>query len=396
MHKIEGMLARLFLMFGSVLFACVTIELASRYYLWHIASEDRFKEFASISQIKDRYGDDFFIRSNTDGSADAMFLSPHHYLGYFPTPNLQIGENRHNSLGFRGEEISVRKGADKYRIALVGGSTTYSTGVEDYRHSYPYQLEEYLHENGYESIEVINAGVGAYTTYNSLINIQFRVLPLQPDLIIIYQGINDVEARLVYPHSEYLGDNSGFLAPFVSDTIMPEIWQYSTALRILGIRAGYMKPHSDVDWHRRPMAASSMRSEFRSQWVRGIYPSGIFAEVSVMEILETNTPVHFERNLRNMIAVADTFEAKTLLVTFVTSTEFNSPTVASDEYIFALAQHNEVTRNVADSTVAELFDMAKIFPDDPLLYTDGAHMNKEGNRLRAQLIGNFIINRFLP
>ena len=325
-----------------------------------------------------------------------MFLSPHHYLGYFPTPNLQIGENRHNSLGFRGEEISVRKGADKYRIALVGGSTTYSTGVEDYRHSYPYQLEEYLHENGYESIEVINAGVGAYTTYNSLINIQFRVLPLQPDLIIIYQGINDVEARLVYPHSEYLGDNSGFLAPFVSDTRMPEIWQYSTALRILGIRAGYMKSHSDVDWHRRPMAASSMRSEFRSQWGRGIYPSGIFAEVSVMEILETNTPVHFERNLRNMLAVADTFEAKTLLVTFVTSTEFNSSTVASDEYIFALAQHNEVTRNVADSTVAELFDMAKIFPDDPLLYTDGAHMNKEGNRLRAQLIGNFIINRFLP
>ena len=115
-----------------------------------------------------------------------------------------------------------------------------------------------------------------------------------------------------------------------------------------------------------------------------------------MEILETNTPVHFERNLRNMIAVADTFEAKTLLVTFVTSTEFNSPTVASDEYIFALAQHNDVTRNVADSTVAELFDMAKIFPDDPLLYTDGTHMNKEGNRLRAQLIGNFIINRFLP
>ncbi len=140
---------------------------------------------------------------------------------------------------------------------MVGGSTTYSTGVDNYRHSYPYLFEKYIHGKGIDHVEVINAGVGGYDSYRNLINILFRVLPLQPDLLVIYQGFNDIDPRLVYPYSDYLGDNSGYIAPFVSDTVMPEIWEYSSALRILGIRAGLTKSHSAVDWHRRSPATSA-------------------------------------------------------------------------------------------------------------------------------------------
>ena len=69
-------------------------------------------------------------------------------------------------------------------------------------------------------MEVINGGVGGYSSYQTLMNIQFRVLPLNPDLIVIYQGYNDIHTRFVYPNSSYLGDNSGYVALYNSNTVM--------------------------------------------------------------------------------------------------------------------------------------------------------------------------------
>lgn len=392
MKRSELILARLFLVSMSVLAGLVLIEALANHYLWNIASKEEFNLLASINQIKQRYGDDFFIRS--DGVNGSKFTT-HPYLGYRLTPNLKSGNNRHNSLGFRGEEFTIAKPQDTYRIVAVGGSTTYSNGVNDFRGSYPAQLETYLAEAGYDQVEVINAGVGGYSSYHSLINIEFRVLPLEPDLIIIYQGYNDIHTRFVYPFSSYLGDNSGHVAPFVSDTVMPPIWEYSTALRILGVRAGLSKSHIAVDWHRDGPAQTSVGKAFRGQWRTGTYPSGFFADVSAMDILKNNPPIHFERNLNSMIAVAKQQDVDVLLLTFATSTEFNSVYVASEEYMFALAQHNDVTRDTASATETRLFDLAAVFPEDPSLFTDGRHMTLDGNRVRAQLIGDFIISEFL-
>ena len=69
--------------------------------------------------------------------------------------------------------------------------------------------------------------------------------------------------------------------------------------------------------------------------------------------------------------------------------------VASEEYIFALAQHNDLTRSIAESTGTSLFDMQAAFPDDQSLFTDGRHMYRDGNHVRAQLIGDFVIREFL-
>ena len=391
MNRIEGLFARLGVAVVAACVALALVETAATYYLWNVASEEDFLHLASINQIKARYGDDFFIDSK--GHKGFLF-TPHHYLGYRLTPNYARGTNRHNALGFRGEEISFTKPDGVYRIVAVGGSTTYSVDVDDFRESYPHYLAERLTSAGM-GVEVINAGVGGYSSYQNLINIQFRILPLQPDLLIIYQGINDIHPRFVYPFSAYRGDNSGYVAPFVSHAIMPDIVEYSTALRIAGIRWGFTKPHTAIDWHRHTAAQNSHRDRFLRQWRQSLYPSGIFTEVSAMEMLRNNPPIHFERNLRHMIAAADAHDVDVLLLTFVTSPSFDDPVVASDEYKYALAEHNEVTRRLAASTSASLFDLSAAFPDDPALFTDGRHMTAEGNRVRARLIGAFVIDEFL-
>ena len=42
-----------------------------------------------------------------------------------------------------------------------------------------------------------------------------------------------------------------------------------------------------------------------------------------------------------------------------------------------------------------LFDLETVYPADRSLFSDGRHMTVEGNRIRAQLIGDFIIGEFL-
>lgn len=396
--SVESLLAKIFLILASLLICVIAIELLARFYLWNIASEEDFRLLASITQIKERYGEDFFIQ---DVDSRQLSWSPHHFLGHYPTPNYKHGENMHNSLGYRGEEFSVSKPAGTFRIVTIGASTTYSIDVQDYKNSYPRLLEQYLRESGFEHVEVINAGVVAYTSYQNLINVQFRALPLQPDLIIVYQGFNDIPERFVYPYSRYLGDRSGSVEASNTDIFMPDILEYSTALRILGIRIGQTASHSSIEWHFNQRPRDYPDREFSRQTNRGIYPSGIFEEVSVADMLENNPPVHFERNLVNLVAVTSSHQVKLILVTMVLDDDFHESAgsrknlkFSTDEYVQANGQHNEVTRSIAALTGTPLLDLAALFPDDHTLFTDALHMNESGNAKRAQIIGDFVIGQY--
>lgn len=399
MSRIERIVARLTLVVVSVIIVFVMIEAAANYWLWNIATVDDFWAYASVNQIRSRYGGEFSV---VDHDRDIRGHLPHHYHGYIPAPNFQRGENRHNRLGFRGDDFSAQKPDGTYRIIAVGGSTTYSSAVEDYRDSYPNLLNDYLHRVGFDSIEVINAGVSTYSSYDNVINLSFRVLPLAPDLIILLQGFNDINTRFVYPSARYLGDNSGTVAPAISDRFMPGIWEYSTYLRILAVRAGYIHSHGDMDLYANRRAQSNYQPEFKRQIHAGIYPSGIFEEVSAEKMLADNPPTHFQRNLVTMLGIAQSHNVDVLLITMPLSRDFHARTgyewgkfYTSDVYVSAMAHHNNITRRIAESTETPLFDLAIEFPDDPSLLTDGLHMNAAGNRVRAQLIGDFVIREFL-
>ncbi len=397
-RTVESLLSKTFLIAASLLVCIIAIELLARFYLWHVVSVEDFRRYASFAQVKDRYGDDFFVQNEETSHRS---WSPHYFLGFYPTPNHQVGANMHNSLGFRGREFAVSKPDNTYRVATLGGSTTYSSGVDDFELSYPSLLEKYLHRSGFNAVEIINAGASGYTSHQNLINMQFRVLPLLPDLIIVYQGFNDIQARFVYPSSRYLGDRSGSLRPFVQEIRMPDFAEYSTALRILGIRLGVTASHSALDWHLLSRPNSYVGDIFIHQMQLGTYPSGIFKEFSAAEILQNNPPVHFERNTEHMIALADHNNVNIVLVTIALDEDFHETSGVStrrintsDEYISALAQHNELTRNIGAQFNTPVLDIEEIFPDDHTLFTDGLHMTEKGNRARAQLIGDFVIRQF--
>lgn len=378
------LLQNLFLSLLSVTVALLVFEVGTQIYVGHVASNDDFLKYASLRQLKER------------SVGGLPLITPHRYLGYYPTPNYVAGPNRHNSLGYRGDEIDIPKPSGEFRIVCLGGSTTYTGKVGDYRKTYPYRLGQLLRQEGYSHARVINGGVSGWNSRETLINFQLRVLDLEPDLIIVYHGINDVHPRLVWPSDAYRGDNSGGRAPMQPSLFMPSPLEYSALYRFVMVRSGAMRPHSSFERTVDLTPDTYYGDNFHLQARQGRYPQGLFLKVSVMDMLDANPPVYFERNLRNLVALAQSHEVETVLSSFAYSPRFpNEPRVASAEYQRALAEGNEVVRRVAETTPAHYFDFAANFPEKKDLWTDGRHVNEQGALLKARHFVHYLLQQQL-
>ncbi|MCE7993731.1 MAG: SGNH/GDSL hydrolase family protein [Roseivirga sp.] len=319
-------------------------------------------------------------------------FSPHRYLGYYPTPDWKKGKNAHNALGFRGEEIFEPKPEETFRIVCIGGSTTYTSAVEDYHESYPYLLQQELIQRGIKGVEVINSGVGNWSSWESLINLQLRIMDLDPDLLIIYHSTNDIQSRIVWPPENYTGDNSGRristyadLAPGWKDVL----FENSNILRILSIKLAWKTPNVVLE-RLDPSPETYHLPEFIRQLNDGSYPSGIFREVSLAKMLETNRPVYFRRNLTNMIDLAKNQGVGVVISTFAHCTGFENEFSDSPEYTLAYKEHNQIIKEIAIAKEIPCLDLANLFPANMEFYTDGRHVNEKGSRLKAKIFADFL------
>jgi len=97
-----------------------------------------------------------------------------------------------NSRGFRGREIPAAKGV-AYRIVALGASTTFGVTLNREDRPWPVQLEQLIQERlrPTRPVQVINAGVPGYRLDQNLYRFPTEILPLKPDLLISYHGINN-------------------------------------------------------------------------------------------------------------------------------------------------------------------------------------------------------------
>jgi lysophospholipase L1-like esterase len=95
-----------------------------------------------------------------------------------------------NSIGLRSAEISEKE-ENEYRILSLGESSTFGAGVADWE-TYTHLLQNDLQQKVTKiKIKTINAGVAAYSSFQSLKYLELRGLKLEPDMIIFYHEVND-------------------------------------------------------------------------------------------------------------------------------------------------------------------------------------------------------------
>ncbi|OGY17679.1 MAG: hypothetical protein A2900_05960 [Candidatus Chisholmbacteria bacterium RIFCSPLOWO2_01_FULL_50_28] len=107
---------------------------------------------------------------------------------------------RFSSVGTRGEEITIPKPLDTYRILLLGDSTTAAINV-NYEDAFGEKLERLLQLTfPNKTIEVVNAGVPSYSGLLEYLYLRERGLTLEPDLVITNFNSTDVHDDARYFH----------------------------------------------------------------------------------------------------------------------------------------------------------------------------------------------------
>ncbi len=364
----------------------ICLEVAFQIFISGFAGREHFSRYASLEHYRKRTGGDQWWFG---------LLTPHRYLGYTLVPGLVDGKNRHNSLGFRGEEIPIPKPKNEFRIVCIGASTTYSIMVPEYALSYPALLEKELRNKGFGNVRVVNAGVPAWTSYENLVSYLFRVQEIEPDLIIVKEAFGDVVCRLVWPPDAFKSDNSGCLAPNMAPRRIP-FYEESALARVLLIESGHLLPASAMSQSVYNQAVSHHFIEFAEQRFGGTYPSGIFKSVPVSRMFEASTTRFFRRNIEDLVSLARANGVKTVIMTFPYSDSLTAY-FGVPGFKEAVDQHNDIIRNVSAGKGHPLIDMAALFPRETEYWSpDGIHANHKGTALEAKTVARFLIeNRIL-
>jgi lysophospholipase L1-like esterase len=113
-------------------------------------------------------------------------------------PNQSTDSITINGLGFRGAEFFTIKPPDTYRIFMVGGSTMFGAGATSDETTIPGYLQQLLNEKDFGfDIEIINSGIQGADSNTESNLIERKLVRFSPDLIIIYDGWNDLRANNV-------------------------------------------------------------------------------------------------------------------------------------------------------------------------------------------------------
>ncbi len=86
-----------------------------------------------------------------------------------------------------------------YKIVTLGGSTT-DGGYAMLIKPWPLLLYEQLN---CKEVTIYNAGVSGYVSGQELIRLVRDVLPLKPDMVLVYDGVNDSGGNVVFPEEPY-------------------------------------------------------------------------------------------------------------------------------------------------------------------------------------------------
>ncbi len=106
-----------------------------------------------------------------------------------------------NAHGFRGPELRSGSNASRLRILCLGDSITFGYGVGD-DEPFPRQLEHLFRKaSPHRDVEVINAGVQRYFTYQEIDFLRTKGLQLRPDIVVLVVYSNDLGVR---PSGDYL------------------------------------------------------------------------------------------------------------------------------------------------------------------------------------------------
>jgi hypothetical protein len=298
-----------------------------------------------------------------------------------------------NSLGFRGGELLRPKPRDEFRVFLVGGSTAECMVLGDAEALHG-ALERRLRERAPGRLfRVYNAGKSGDKSYDHVALVTQRLVHLQPDLVLVLAGVNDLRAAVYgadYLHlagSRAVAYSLGTLTKFAATEFQLP-------------RGLYALLHRRTERER--LEELNMVTDYRAKVALGT------GQPSTDQPPRTDLPP-YEAHLRTL---AGTGQAHGFGVVFMTqATTWNSPEPDAARWHWltylnglryredlldaALEDYNGVMRRLGAEGQGAVFDLVKALPKSRDVFYDDAHFTGAGARKAGTLAADFLIERGL-
>ena len=326
---------------------------------------------------------------------------PHPFLQVMASSLVAV--NRH---GFRGDPIELHKAPRTFRIFTLGGSTTLGIGTPSYEDTYPFKLQTMLRQRYPDvTIEVQNAGNAWYTTAHLLIDYQLLVRQFEPDLIVVFEAINDLYRSFSPPwwavgefrpdYSHYLGPYIRFLGPDVGLRASASGWSVSDLLVWRRLREDLLGEPSPYRFD----AANfrKLRSRLRPRTVttfRSLDSYRNYYELLIRNIQADRRPVIMasQASIYSEALPPEVRDSLFFAHVFCAENGFY-PTMES--MMSAMRTFNAAAQALADAKDVPFLDFDRAVPKTRAYFSDDVHLTAAGNEILARMVFDWIVGHSL-
>jgi hypothetical protein len=309
-----------------------------------------------------------------------------------------------NDYGFRGPPVPFARQPRTVRIAFIGASTT--VGNHYFPYSYPEFVGNWLNMWAASRkldvrFEILNAGRESITSSDNVAIVRDEVLPLQPDLLVYYEGANQFDLHTLVPD---VPDSAG-MAAVAGDHCPSQPVGGRTAEASAGWLAS-LESESALARRVQALLAARNPAEGGGEWPKKdytlVWPKGV--DERDPDITRSDLPVHVPTILHDLDAIraaGNAAGAELVLASFVwlvkdgmvlhpirhrSILEYLNQGYAPFRYrdLERLAAfENRVFAKYAHAHDLGFIDVARLMPFDPDLFIDAIHNSYAGERLRA-------------
>ncbi len=289
-----------------------------------------------------------------------------------PVAGFSRGHVHVNSLGFRGDELSVRKAPGTLRVAFLGASTTWCAEVSSNEAVWAHLVAADL-RRAFAPVQVdyVNAGVPGYTMESILNALKNRVAPLDPDVIVIYEASNNLTGEM----------------------------------RHLAVRQGIIpsEQFQDVSWP----ARYSLLWHLAEKNLKLLAAERTARSTAHLVIESDKLGAHYRQVLTDVVVEAKRHAKVVALATFSiqprreqtperklqasSSALYYMPFLHPDTIIAAFERYNQVAREVARENGLLLIEGENDIPGDMRHFNDSVHFTDAGSEAMARRVSTALI-----
>lgn len=310
-----------------------------------------------------------------------------------------------NNMGFRGDPLIDPKPRTEFRVFMVGGSTTECFYLDD-NNDLARVLQRHLSVAAPDGIDVrvYNAGLSGAASDDHVAMISQRIVLFQPDLIVVFCGINDLTRSIFhYDYRHYVEYRPAYRKPWFK--------RWAMSLQI-GRRLALFRQRVRHD----PRSIQEQRT-LRTNY-RGLI--GLERSAPERDVTPRTDLSSYATNLRTIAGIA---RGNHFRIVFMTQqTTWNStvdPNARAHHWMryragapdstggasttgfsytetkmdAAMERLNDTMRAVGADEAVPVFDLARSLPKSLEFFYDDCHFNTAGADTTGNLLASFLIER---